>query len=78
MRSISLSYKLPANWASRISANEVSLGIYARNLLLWTPQSNMYVDPEGTNLGNDLSGELGEFRAAPTMKSFGAMLKVTF
>ena len=38
----------------------------------------MYVDPEGTNLGNDLAGELGEFRAAPTSKNLGVLLKITF
>ena len=78
MRDITLSYKLPVSWISRIKANQMTVGIYARNLLLWTPSANMYVDPEGTNLGNDLAGELGEFRAAPTSKSLGVMLKVTF
>ena len=78
LRNISLNYSLPSNWAAKIAAKQASLGIYARNILLWTPQSNMYVDPEGTNLGNDLSSELGEFRAAPTSQSFGAMLKLTF
>lgn len=78
MRDITLTYKLPAKWISTIRASQVSIGLYGRNLLLWTPVSNMYVDPEGTNLGNDLAGELGEFRAAPTSKNFGAMLKITF
>ena len=78
LRDITLSYKVPEKWASKFRANRMSLGLYARNLLLWTPASNMYVDPEGTNLGNDLAGELGEFRAAPTSRNFGAMLKITF
>lgn len=78
MRDITLTYKLPSNWVSRIRASQASIGAYGRNLLLWTPQANMYVDPEGTNLGNDLAGELGEFRAAPTSKNFGALLKITF
>jgi TonB-linked SusC/RagA family outer membrane protein len=78
MRDITLSYKLPNKWISVIKANQATVGVYGRNLLLWTPNSNIYVDPEGTNLGNDLAGELGEFRAAPTSKSFGVMLKLTF
>jgi len=78
MRDITLSYKVPTKWTSKINASQISLGIFAKNLLLWTPAANMYIDPEGTNLGNDLAGELGEFRAAPTSKNFGASLKITF
>ena len=78
LRTVALSYKLPERWAAKILANQASIGIYAKNILLWTPKSNMYLDPEGTNLGNDLGGELGEFRAAPTSESFGASLKITF
>lgn len=78
MRDLTLSYKIPESLSSKIKASQMSLGIYARNLLLWTPKDNVYVDPEGTNLGNDLAGEIGEFRAAPTSKQFGAILKITF
>jgi TonB-linked SusC/RagA family outer membrane protein len=78
MRDITLSYRLPARWASRAKIGEASIGLYARNLLLWVPKANAYIDPEGTNLGNDLAGEIGEFSAAPTQKNFGAILKVTF
>lgn len=78
LRDITLSYKLPEKWASAIKANYASVGCYARNILLWTPVANMYVDPEATNYGNDLSGELGEFRTAPTSQSFGVLLKITF
>ena len=78
MRDITLSYRLPARWASRAKIAEASIGLYARNLLLWVPKANVYVDPEGSNLGNDLAGEIGEFRSAPTQKNFGIILKVTF
>jgi hypothetical protein len=78
LRDINLSYKLPENWTSKIRASYASVGVYARNILLWTADSNLYVDPEGTNLGNDIRGELGEFRAAPTSWNAGVMLKLTF
>ena len=78
LRTVALSYKLPERWAAKVLANQASIGVYAKNILLWTPKSNMYLDPEGTNLGNDLGGEIGEFRAAPTSESFGATLKITF
>ncbi len=78
LRDITLSYKLPQPWASKIKASSTSIGVYARNLLLWTPASNIYVDPEATNLGNDLTGQLGEFASAPISKQFGVTLKVVF
>ena len=31
-----------------------------------------------TNYGNDLTSEYGEFYAAPTVRSFGGNIKITF
>lgn len=78
LRSVNLSYGLPTDLVNRIKLNNVSVGVYAKNLLLWTPSSNFMVDPESTNLGTDLTGELGEFRAAPLEKEFGFVLKIIF
>jgi hypothetical protein len=78
LRDIALSYNLPKNWASKISASSLSLSVYGRNFLLWTPQSNIYLDPEASNLGNDLGSQLGEFRTAPTSKQFGVQLRAIF
>lgn len=78
LRDISLQYNLPRAWASGIHSSNISIGVYGRNFLLWTPASNFYIDPEASNLGNDLESELGEFRTAPISHQFGASLKVTF
>ena len=78
LRDINLSYNLPAKWASKIKASAVSVAVYGRNFLVWTPKSNVYIDPEATNLGNDITSQLGEFRTAPVSHNFGASLKVTF
>ena len=78
LRDVNLSFTLPHAWSTKISATNASLGIYARNFLLWTPKANVYVDPEATNLGNDLGGELGEFATAPLSKSYGIILKLVF
>ena len=78
MREVTFSYKMPQSWVSAIKANQASVGLYARNLLLWVPAANMYVDPEGTNQGNDIASEFGEFRSAPTAQNFGAFLKIAF
>jgi len=78
LRDITLSYNFPQAWASKISANNLSLSLYGRNFLLWTPQSNIYVDPEASNLGNDLGSQFGEFRTAPVSKFYGVQLRASF
>lgn len=78
LRDVNLTYNLPHQWVSKIRAANASLGVYGKNFLLWTPKSNVYVDPEATNLGNDLVSQFGEFAATPLTMSFGVALKITF
>ncbi|HEY2721169.1 MAG TPA: SusC/RagA family TonB-linked outer membrane protein [Chitinophagaceae bacterium] len=78
LRDINFSYNLPRQWASKIGASNALIGVYGKNFLLWTPKSNMYVDPEATNLGNDLISQFGEFAATPLSKNYGVTLKITF
>ena len=78
LRDINLSYSLPKPWTSGIKASTASVGLFARNFLLWTPKNNVYVDPEATNLGNDLQGEYGELAGPPLLKSYGAIIKLVF
>jgi hypothetical protein len=78
LRDITLSYRLPASWAQKISASGATLSILGRNFLLWVPQKNTFIDPEVTNLGNDLIGEFGEQASATTAKSYGVALRINF
>ena len=78
LRDISLSYRLPGTWASRISSTGLMLTAYGGNFLLWTPGSNVYIDPEASNLGNDLTSQFGEYRTAPTQFHFGVSIKASF
>ena len=78
LRDVTLSYNFPKNWASKIRASSLSLAGYGRNILLWTPSSNIYIDPEASNIGNDLTSQLGEFRTSPTSMQFGVQLRATF
>ncbi|PSL47476.1 TonB-linked SusC/RagA family outer membrane protein [Chitinophaga niastensis] len=78
LRDITLSYNLPTSAARRIAANNLSLTVFARNLFIWTPSGNTFIDPEVSNYGNDLNSELGEFRSMPSTKSYGVSLKVSF
>ncbi len=78
LRDINLSYTLPSVLAKKLKASSLSIGAYGRNFLLWTPSANKYIDPEGTNFGNDLAGQLGEFSTEPLSKQVGIILKAVF
>jgi hypothetical protein len=78
LRDVSLAYRLPASWASKIRATGLTITAYGGNILLWTPSSNVYIDPEASNLGNDLTSQFGEYRTAPTQYHFGFSLKANF
>lgn len=78
LRDITLSYNLPSKVAKKISADNISISFIGRNFLIWTPKENAYVDPEATNLGNDFTGEFGEFATSPSTKSYGFSVKIGF
>ena len=78
LRDVTLTYRLPQSIASKIKSSNLSLTLYGRNFMLWTPKSNTYIDPEVSNFGNDLQSEFGEFRTGPSLKQFGVSLKASF
>ena len=78
LRDVTLSYKLPVGWANKIKANSLVLSAIARNFILWVPEKNTFIDPEVTNLGNDLTGEFGEQGSGPTTRQYGLSLRVNF
>ena len=78
IRDVSLAYQFPKSWFEAAGINSASFTLYGKNLFLWTPGENPYVDPEATTYGNDINSEFGEFAANPTQRYYGAMLKLTF
>lgn len=78
LRELTLSYALPKKILGNGFVKGLEFGVIGRNLLMWTPESNNFVDPEATNYGNDLQSEFGEFTAAPTSRYFGGNVKITF
>lgn len=78
MRDLSLTYTFPKSMVSKISANNASLSVFGRNLFVWVPKENSFIDPEVSTFSNDLSGEFGEFGGGPSVRSFGVSLKVGF
>jgi len=77
LRSLSLSYNFDSTLLDKIGISNASISIYGKNLFLWTPAENSYVDPETTSFGNGIRSEFGEFATNPSQRSFGASLKIT-
>ena len=78
LRSIALTYNFPSAPIKRLGLQNASLSVYGKNLALWTPNSNPYVDPELSTFGSGLLSEQGEFAANPTQRTYGASIKLTF
>jgi hypothetical protein len=75
LRDITLSYRLPSNVISRVGMTKASLGVYGRNILLFTNYSG--IDPE-TNLAGPNSVVGLDAFTTPNMRSYGVTLKATF
>ena len=78
LREISLSYNFPKKVLSSTPFKQVSVSLVGRNLLLFTPRSNNYVDPEASNLGNDLLSEFGETTGTSTTRNIGGSINIVF
>ncbi|PJB19093.1 MAG: SusC/RagA family TonB-linked outer membrane protein [Flavobacteriaceae bacterium CG_4_9_14_3_um_filter_33_16] len=79
LRDLSVSYNFPESLIGKSGLNSLSISLYGRNLMLWTPKGNPYVDPEVTSYGgNDLTTEFGEFSANPAQRTYGMALKMSF
>ena len=77
LRSLQLSYSVPARQLAKTPFGQASIGVFGNNLFLWTPKSNKYVDPEMNSSGS--GNEQGfDFTAQPSVRNYGINLKVTF
>jgi len=78
LRSMAFGYTLPDKWINKTFLGSVRVSIFGNNLLLWTAESNTYIDPELTSFGNDLEGNYGEYSANPSTRQYGFNLSVKF
>jgi TonB-linked SusC/RagA family outer membrane protein len=75
LRDVTLNYSFPAAAASRLGMSRASLGVYGRNLLLFTNYGG--IDPE-TNLGGP-NGAVGlDAFTTPNMRSYGLTINASF
>lgn len=78
LRELTLSYAIPKKFITNCPVKALEVSLVGRNLLMWTPKTNNFVDPEATNYGNDLLSDFGEFSAGPSSRFFGGNIKITF
>ena len=78
LREVVLSYNLPSRILQGTYMQSLTFSVIGRNLFIWTPRSNQYIDPETSTFGNDLAGQFGEFSANPSTRSLGFSLKASF
>ena len=78
LREVVLSYNFGDDLLERTPLSSLSLSVIGRNLFLWTPESNQYIDPEVSTFGTDLASQFGEFSASPSTRSIGFSIKTRF
>jgi hypothetical protein len=79
LRDVNLAFSIPSKYIAKLKVLEgAKIVLSGRNLLMWTPKENNFVDPESTSFGNDLTSEFGEFRTGPTVRTFTAGIKLNF
>jgi hypothetical protein len=54
----------------------LDIALVGTNLLLWTPASNTFCDPEQTTFGNDMEANFGDYGATPSTRSIGFNIKL--
>ncbi|MDQ7948795.1 MAG: SusC/RagA family TonB-linked outer membrane protein [Pedobacter sp.] len=77
LRDVSLSYQLPAKLLGKTPFGRASIAISGANILLWTPKSNIFVDPESNVFGTNNSQGI-EYTSVPSTRTFGLTLNATF
>jgi TonB-linked SusC/RagA family outer membrane protein len=78
LREVVLSYRFPSKLLEDSFIQGLTFSLIGRNLFVWTPNSNQYIDPEVSTFGTDLQSQFGEFSANPSTRSYGFSLKANF
>ena len=78
LRDLVISYKIPSKYADKIKAYNMTVSVIGRNLLLFTPTDNQFIDPEVSTFGTGIEAGFGEFSANPTARSVAIALRANF
>jgi len=78
LRSLSIVYQIPSKIVKKTTLSKASVSMIGSNLLLWTPASNNFIDPEATTFTDDKEADYGEFGASPSVRTIGFSISLTF
>ena len=78
LREVTFGYSISVSNLQNIGIERLYLGVSGKNLWLWTPSKQTYIDPELTTFGNDLGADFGEYGAQPSVRSISFNVKVDF
>jgi hypothetical protein len=78
LQELAISYKIPQKYYMKSPFGSLEAGLFGNNLLIWTAKSNQYDDPEETSAGATGNGQGFNFTARPSLRNYGAFVKVTF
>ena len=78
LRNITLSYTLPKTIVKKLYLSDITLSLFANNLITWTHKGNRYIDPETSSYGNDLDGMFGELYSNPACRTIGFNVALKF
>ncbi len=80
LREVSISYRLPKKLLDKTFIEDADISLIGRNLLLWTPSDNNFIDPEATTFAdsNGLEADYGEYGAIPSTRSYGFSVRLSF
>ena len=78
LQEATLSYKIPQKYYQRTPFGGLEAGVFGNNLFIWTSTSNHYDDPEATSAGATGNGQGFNYTARPSLRNYGAYIKVNF
>ena len=78
LQEASLTYKIPQKYYAKSPFGSLEAGIFGNNLLLWTAKSNKYDDPEENSSGATSNAQGFNYSSTPSLRNYGATVKVTF
>ncbi|HMS29538.1 MAG TPA: SusC/RagA family TonB-linked outer membrane protein [Saprospiraceae bacterium] len=78
LRNVALTWSPSKACLKGTGLNLSSISIWGRNLLLWTPSENHFVDPESNTFGTSLASQLGEFSTPPSTYSYGLTINLKY
>lgn len=82
LREVALSYNLPKSLYDKSPFGNIQVGLSGRNLWLWTPSENTFIDPEVSSFGNGTTAQNNtqgyEYGTLPSLRSYGANVRLTF